>query len=66
MFFLYSKSILIFGSVRSLGISIITGPGRPVVAMMNAFLNVSAIDSLSLIRKLCLQIGLVIPVASAS
>ena len=43
-----------------------TGPGLPVVAIMNAFLKVSAIDSLSLIRKLCLHIGLVIPVASAS
>ena len=46
--------------------SIITGPGLPVVAIIKAFLNVSAIDSRSLIRKLCLHIGLVIPVASAS
>ncbi len=43
-----------------------TGPGRPVRAMWNASRSVSASWFASLTRKLCLVIGIVIPVMSAS
>ncbi len=43
-----------------------TGPGRPVVAMWNASAMASGIRSGSVTSSLCLVIGSVMPVMSAS
>ena len=50
----------------SLGRSTSTGPGRPVVARWNASAMVRGIAAGSWTRKLCLVIGSVMPVMSAS
>ncbi len=43
-----------------------TGPGRPVVAIWNAFLIVMASSFTSFTRKLCFTVGRVIPTVSHS
>ena len=53
-------------SWTSFGMSTSTGPGRPVRAMWKASRIVSASSFASLTRKLCLVIGIVMPVMSAS
>src|SRR5471032_3712018 len=50
----------------SFGMSISTGPGRPVRAIKNAFLTVAASSRTSLTRKLCLTQGRVMPTVSHS
>ncbi len=50
----------------SLGTSMSTGPGRPVVAMWNASATAAGIRSTLVTISLCLVIGSVMPVMSAS
>ena len=54
------------GSVVSLGTSMTTGPGRPVVAMWKAVLIVRGISAQSLTRKLCFTTGRETPTMSVS
>ncbi len=60
--FTYSASL----AVTSLVISTSTGPGRPVLAILNALLNVLANFVTSLTIKLCFVIGIVTPAISIS
>ena len=53
-------------AVTSFGMSTSTGPGRPVVAMWNAFFIVTARSLTSRTRKLCLTQGRVMPTVSHS
>ena len=48
------------------GTSMSTGPGRPVLAMWNASLNVRAMSAADFTRKLCLTTGMVMPTMSDS
>ncbi len=50
----------------SLGMSMSTGPGRPVVATWKASRTTRGISDASVISQLCLVIGIVIPTVSAS
>src|SRR5688500_6070071 len=54
------------GSTMSFGMSTRTGPGRPVVAMWNAWRIAIGMSWASVTRKLCLVTDCVIPVMSAS
>ena len=50
----------------SLGMSIRTGPGRPVVATWNASATTRGMSARSVISQLCLVIPIVMPVMSLS
>src|SRR5919206_5118602 len=52
--------------VTSFGMSTTTGPGRPVVAMWNAFFIADARSLTSFTSMLCLTMGRVIPTVSHS
>jgi hypothetical protein len=52
--------------LTSLGTSIRTGPGRPVVATWNASLTISGMSWASETSQLCLVTDWVMPVVSAS
>ena len=54
------------GSTMSLGMSTSTGPGRPVVAMWNAWRMAMGMSCAEVTRKLCLVTDWVMPVMSAS
>ena len=60
------KSNNLSGAVVSFGISITTGPGLPEVAIKKACLITSDILSALSTVKLCLTIGLDIPIMSVS
>ncbi len=52
--------------LTSLGRSISTGPGRPVLAMWNASLTIRGMSWASVTSQLCLVTDMVIPVVSHS
>ena len=54
------------GSTMSLGMSTSTGPGRPVVAMWNAWRMASGMSSARVTSSLCLVTPRVMPTVSHS